>query len=60
MIKVKSYTDISKKWQKDANSQDPWRESEPVKVGQGQDEESKSLRASQRVKELVKESRVKQ
>ncbi|XP_023334300.1 engulfment and cell motility protein 1 [Eurytemora carolleeae] len=30
--KVRSYTDISKKWQKDANSKDPWKESEPVKV----------------------------
>jgi len=30
--KVKSYTDISKKWQKDANAKDPWKESEPVKV----------------------------
>jgi len=30
--KVRSYTDISKKWQKDANTDDPWRESEPVKV----------------------------
>jgi len=30
--KVKSYSDIAKKWHQDANTKDPWKESEPVKV----------------------------
>jgi len=30
--KVKSYSDIAKKWQKDAQDKDPWSDSKPVQV----------------------------
>ena len=32
VFKVKSYSDISRKWQKDAKSRESWEKSEPVKV----------------------------
>jgi len=47
--RVRSYTDISKKWQKDANNRDPWIESEPVKV--------LKQHLSQEIEELIQQQR---
>jgi len=47
--RVRSYTDISKKWQKDATNRDPWIESEPVKV--------LKQHLSQEIEELIQQQR---